>query len=276
MIRSLYKLVLSMHPPAFRERFRDQMLCVFDEGCGAAFGSGFLSDALRSLARQWVRRVDCRIVSISALLLALQFCWFWRVLQKPSGAVSAASGRPDTQSLELLLFALISILFGMIAGVAGWSVHVQGRRMRKLSTSRRRMITKRCPGRTGARAKAALTVSLAVIFVHVLNARETPAQEDKSLHSVQWVEVEPKVKLEVLDWGGKGLPLVFLAGAGFDAHVFDQFAPKFAAQHHVFAITRRGFGSRAHRRRQAITIQPTAWETMWWQRSIRCTCGDLC
>ena len=55
--------------------------------------------------------------------------------------------------------------------------------------------------------------------------------------------VDQGVKLEVLDWGGNGRPLVFLAGSGFDAHVFDQFAPKFAASHHVYGITRRGFGA---------------------------------
>jgi pimeloyl-ACP methyl ester carboxylesterase len=47
----------------------------------------------------------------------------------------------------------------------------------------------------------------------------------------------------VLDWGGSGRPIVFLAGGGNTAHVFDDFAPKFAAHYHVYAITRRGFGA---------------------------------
>lgn len=49
--------------------------------------------------------------------------------------------------------------------------------------------------------------------------------------------------LEVLDWGGRGPPLVFLAGLGNTAHVFDQFAPQFADHFHVIGITRRGFGA---------------------------------
>jgi pimeloyl-ACP methyl ester carboxylesterase len=46
-----------------------------------------------------------------------------------------------------------------------------------------------------------------------------------------------------LDWGGTGRPLVFLAGLGFTAHDFDEFAPQFTGEHHVYGITRRGFGS---------------------------------
>jgi len=56
------------------------------------------------------------------------------------------------------------------------------------------------------------------------------------------IKVESKVSLEVLDWGGKGPPLVFLSGLGNTAHIFDTFAPKFAPEYHVFGVTRRGFG----------------------------------
>ena len=57
------------------------------------------------------------------------------------------------------------------------------------------------------------------------------------------VTVENGVNLEVLDWGGSGRPLVFLAGLGADAHAFNSLAPQFSAHHHVYAITRRGFGA---------------------------------
>jgi non-heme chloroperoxidase len=61
-------------------------------------------------------------------------------------------------------------------------------------------------------------------------------------HTVSFITVDKEVNLEVLDWGGSGPPLVFLAGLGNDAHIFDVFAPKFIAAHHVYGITRRGFG----------------------------------
>jgi pimeloyl-ACP methyl ester carboxylesterase len=61
-------------------------------------------------------------------------------------------------------------------------------------------------------------------------------------HVIFFVTLENYVKLEVLDWGGSGPSLVFLAGGGDTAHVFDAFAPQFTDKHHVYAITRRGFG----------------------------------
>lgn len=73
--------------------------------------------------------------------------------------------------------------------------------------------------------------------------KETAWPTDSSPHSVQFVTVDDKVKLEVLDWGGSGRPLVFLAGLGDTAHRFDRFAPKLTSTYHVYGITRRGFGA---------------------------------
>ena len=72
---------------------------------------------------------------------------------------------------------------------------------------------------------------------------QTPVAPDTSPHKVQFVSVDKAVKLEVLDWGGNGPPLIFLAGLGDTAHVFDSFAPKFSAKHHVYGITRRGIAA---------------------------------
>lgn len=66
---------------------------------------------------------------------------------------------------------------------------------------------------------------------------------DTSPHKLRFVTVQPGVKLEVLDWGGSGKPLVFLAGLGATAHDFDAFALRFTARHHVYGITRRGAGA---------------------------------
>ena len=65
---------------------------------------------------------------------------------------------------------------------------------------------------------------------------------DKSPHTVQFITVENNGKLEVLDSGGSGRPVVLLTGLGNDAHVYDPFAPKLTGAYHVYGITRRGFG----------------------------------
>ena len=54
--------------------------------------------------------------------------------------------------------------------------------------------------------------------------------------------VAPGVRLEVIEWGGAGRPLLFLSGMGQTAHAFDSFAPKFADRYRVVGITRRGRG----------------------------------
>ena len=48
--------------------------------------------------------------------------------------------------------------------------------------------------------------------------------------------------IHYVDYGGAGRPLVFLAGLGNTAHVFDDFAPRFTDAFRVIAVTRRGYG----------------------------------
>ncbi len=75
--------------------------------------------------------------------------------------------------------------------------------------------------------------------------RATPATvwKDPHAHFIKFVTVAAGVKLEVLDWGGTGRPLVLLAGLGNSAHVFDAFAAKLTDSYHVYGVTRRGFGA---------------------------------
>ena len=72
--------------------------------------------------------------------------------------------------------------------------------------------------------------------------KETAWARDPSPHKVQFITVDNNVKLEVLDWGGTGRPLVMLSGLGNTAHVFDKFALKLTPKYRVYGITRRGFG----------------------------------
>jgi non-heme chloroperoxidase len=73
--------------------------------------------------------------------------------------------------------------------------------------------------------------------------KKTAKQRDSTPHTISFITVEKDVKLEVIDWGGTGEAMVFLTGLGNDAHIFDTFAPKFAAKYHVYGVTRRGFGA---------------------------------
>ena len=84
---------------------------------------------------------------------------------------------------------------------------------------------------------------LSIALAGLLYSQQSASWQDPSPHSVQFVAVAENVRLEVLDWGGTGRPVVLLAGGGNTAHIFDEFATKLTASHHVYGITRRGFGA---------------------------------
>jgi hypothetical protein len=70
--------------------------------------------------------------------------------------------------------------------------------------------------------RASSTISLiafAMISALPLHGQDTP---DTTKHTVQFVSVEENVKLEVLDWGGSGQPMIFLAGMGDTAQYTDR------------------------------------------------------
>src|SRR5262245_5889936 len=94
--------------------------------------------------------------------------------------------------------------------------------------------------------RSTLLVGLAVFGMSFLAQRpgsQVSAQwRDPSPHQVRWVTVDSSVRLEVLDWGGSGPPLVLL-GCYLTAHVYDDFALKLTNQFHVYGITRRGIGA---------------------------------
>ena len=81
-----------------------------------------------------------------------------------------------------------------------------------------------------------------VVTAVTLVTSELGAQRD-SWPKVQFIQVEQGVKLEVLDWGGTGRPVVLLAGNTRTAHDFDEFAPALTGSYHVYGVTRRGFGA---------------------------------
>jgi pimeloyl-ACP methyl ester carboxylesterase len=89
-------------------------------------------------------------------------------------------------------------------------------------------------------------VRLPIILVSLAAAsfaQPSASRKDPSPHTTRFVTADDNVRLEVLDWGGAGRPLVLLAGGGDTAHVFDDFAPKLSPGYHVYGMTRRGFGA---------------------------------
>jgi hypothetical protein len=107
------------------------------------------------------------------------------------------------------------------------------------------------------RARSILFIS----FMLPLSAGLSP-WKDPSPHTIRFVTVEKGVRLEVVDWGDSGRPLVLLAGGGDTAHVFDDFAPKLTSSFHVYGITRRGFG-------ESGFLHGRLWSRPSWRRRAR-------
>ena len=100
--------------------------------------------------------------------------------------------------------------------------------------------------------KLSLLVYLCILVLSTAHSNEWL---DKSPHKIHYVEMDDKIKLEVVDWGGNGTPLVFLAGLALNAHTFDHFAPRFTDSYRVIGITRVGHGRSESRKEDFSTTR---------------------
>jgi hypothetical protein len=75
MSRLLYRLLLRLHPPNFRDRYSDEMLCMFDELAAERSGFFLVADGVSSLSRQWFVGVGLwkAIVAIVLAMLPVIF-----------------------------------------------------------------------------------------------------------------------------------------------------------------------------------------------------------
>ena len=81
-----------------------------------------------------------------------------------------------------------------------------------------------------------------LVGLYLLAAQSDAPWHDPSPHQVRFVTVDSSVRLEVLDWGGTGRPILFV-GCYLTGHVYDGIAPKLTDNFHVYAVTRRGVGA---------------------------------
>jgi non-heme chloroperoxidase len=87
-----------------------------------------------------------------------------------------------------------------------------------------------------------LPATLLMLGLHSLTSQSGTTWRDPSPHQQRFVTVGSSVRVEVLDWGGSGRPIL-LVGCYLTGHVYDDIAPKLTDQFHVYAVTRRGVGA---------------------------------
>jgi non-heme chloroperoxidase len=243
-MRNVYALILACHPQEFRIRFVGEMMSVFDEPDRMESAAELIVDALESLTRQWLLSPSSWALTGAVSIAGLQAWWISRVLQK--GTTAEPITRCATNQHMVAVFTMATLcLVAVTTAIGVWSALLLRRRAARTVLRKAHHVA--APHRDNNFPGMKLPLQcLAILLLSVpsLFAQNPPSNSsDKSPHATRFVVVDKDVKLELLDWGGEGRPLIFLAGAGFDAHVFDEFAPKFTAHHHVFGITRRGSGA---------------------------------
>lgn len=87
----------------------------------------------------------------------------------------------------------------------------------------------------------AVFTPFALVLATLLAPMQPQSKPDTSPHRSEYVMANG-VRLNYLDWGGKGEAIIFLAGSGDTPHAFDEMAPKFSDRFRVYGLTRRGFG----------------------------------
>jgi uncharacterized membrane protein len=71
MTRTLYRWLVCLHPPAFRLRFEEELLWIFDESSDASGATPLLYDAAASVLRQWLVRTGMWKWAVGAVAGAL-------------------------------------------------------------------------------------------------------------------------------------------------------------------------------------------------------------
>ena len=118
MCRSLYRLLLKLHPPAFRERFAEEMLWIFDEAAATQGVPRLFADAFVSLMRQWVVRPESWHTPLAAVarpVSGVSSGFFnWRTF------VEAESGLPFYRWMQggVISLGMLSVVW-LMAGLRG-------------------------------------------------------------------------------------------------------------------------------------------------------------
>lgn len=82
-----------------------------------------------------------------------------------------------------------------------------------------------------------------LIATPIVVAQNASPWSDPSPHRRRLVPPDAASGVEVLDWGGRGRPLILLAQLGSTAHIYDGWAPTLTNRFHVYGVTRRGYGA---------------------------------
>ena len=100
MLRFLYRIVLRMHPPSFRERFGEEMLSIFDQCQQWRAKALLVADGFISLWRQWTFRSE-----------------YWHPASEELSSFHSTGGGPAFSSLEPFRPRAAAVIHGTVLSV---------------------------------------------------------------------------------------------------------------------------------------------------------------
>jgi len=137
MSRTLYRLLVWMHPAIFRRQYGEEMLWIFEEASETQGARRLLADALSSLARQWLLRSGSWkiAVAMAGALIQVTIGGFGHLLFGPLSRGGPLAPQHAGEPIELQ--SLIRIIIWTVSGIgltvillATWLKKFSARRMR--------------------------------------------------------------------------------------------------------------------------------------------------
>jgi hypothetical protein len=117
-IRTLYHVLLRLHPPRFRERFEEEMMAVFDDATRERHAVSLLADIIASLFRQWLIGGPMMLTHQAASGYIRKITFAWLALLIAIQFVNFALGHPEPAARYLgnamVATAWLSALFTFI------------------------------------------------------------------------------------------------------------------------------------------------------------------
>ena len=140
MIRTLYRWLVWLHPPAFRRRFADEMLWIFDEAAKSERVSALFFDAVISLARQWLLRSGYWKVAagVAGGLLQVAAGGLGMLMLGRAQIVSRLTGSHPRMPIEMssLLVMTVWVVAGLLLMVILLSVWVKNLSEKRIAYAR--------------------------------------------------------------------------------------------------------------------------------------------
>jgi hypothetical protein len=126
-MRSLYRLMLAMHPPGFRNSFGDEMMSIFDQQSREESSADLMLDCLLSCARQWLFHSRAAVVASMLLAEAVQVCWIGALLRKRSSLSPFTAPSSNFNVDTVIALATVCLAAAVIAACV-WTRHFLRRR----------------------------------------------------------------------------------------------------------------------------------------------------